>query len=296
MKESITIGMDLGDKFHIAVVFDADGNEVDVAKVMNTKTDFSKFFKSFKGASVAIEAGTHSPWICRLLEQIGCRVYVGNPRKLRFIWDSTDKSDERDPRMLGLVCRLEPRLLAPLKHRGSKAQADLVFIKSRDILVQSRTKLINRARGVVKSNGDRLPSCSSDSFAKRCAEHVPQNLWLEVTSVFSIIGQLKEQIHELNAKINALCRQEYPETERLQQVPGVGPVTALCYVLSIEDPARFSKSRQVGHFVGLVPRRDQSGASDKQLRISKAGDTYLRQLLVGSAHYILGPFGPDSRL
>lgn len=296
MRDNITIGMDLGDKFHIAVVFDADGNELDTTKVVNTKDGISKYFKRFKGASVAIEAGTHSPWVSRLLEEIGCRVYVGNPRKLRFIWDSKDKSDERDARMLGMVCRLEPRLLHPLQHRGSKAQADRVMIKSRDILVQSRTKLVNHARGVVKTTGERLPKCSSNSFAKRCADHVPKDLWPALEPLFSIIGHLSEQIHELDAKINQMCRQHYPEAERLQQVPGVGPVTALCYVLTIEDPARFSKSRQIGPFLGLTPRRDQSGDTDKQLRITKAGDKYLRQLLVGSAQYILGPFAPDSHL
>jgi len=149
---------------------------------------------------------------------------------------------------------------------------------------------------VVKTTGERLPKCSSDSFAKRCADHVPKDLWPALEPLFSIIGHLSEQIHELDAKINQMCRQHYPEAERLQQVPGVGPVTALCYVLTIEDPARFSKSRQIGPFLGLTPRRDQSGDTDKQLRITKAGDKYLRQLLVGSAHYILGPFAPDSHL
>ena len=296
MKDNITIGMDLGDKHHIAVVFDANGNESEVAKMINTKAGISKFFERYKGATVAIEAGTHSPWISRLLEELGCRVHVGNPRKLRFIWDSTDKSDERDARMLGMVCRIEPRMLAPIRHRGSQAHADLAVIKSRDILVKSRTELINHARGIVKTNGERLPSCSTDSFVKRCLAHVPSDLLPALEPVFDAISQLSQKIHDLDAKIDQMCRQKYPETERLLQVPGVGPVTALCYVLTLEDPARFIKSRQVGPFLGLTKRRDQSGETDKQLPITKAGNKYLRRLLVGSAHYILGPFGPDSLL
>lgn len=296
MSDTITIGMDLGDKYHITVVFDSQGNELEVGKVTNTKAGIKRFFSRYKGSTVALEAGTHSPWISRFLGEIGCRVLVGNPRKLRFIWDSQDKSDERDARMLGMVCRIEPRLLCPLHHRGSQAQADLVTLKSRDILVKSRTKLINHARGVVKANGERLPSCSTDSFVKRCSAHVPADLRPALEPIFNAISQLGEQIHELDAKINRMCREKYPETARLQQVPGVGPVTALTYVLTLEDPARFSKSRQVGPFIGLTPRRDQSGGSDKQLRITKAGDKYLRQLLVGCAQYILGPFGPDSDL
>ena len=296
MTSNITIGVDLGDKNHIAVVFDADGNELQVAKVTNTKAGIRRFIKRYKGSTVAIEAGTHSPWISRLLEDMGCKVYVGNPRKLRFIWDSTDKSDERDARMLAMVCRIEPKLLWPLRHRNRQAQADLVVIKSRDALVRCRVGLISHARGVVKATGERLPACSTESFTKRCAQFVPTPLRPALEPIFNTIAQLSQQIHELDEKIKRLCQQQYPQTQRLQQVSGVGSVTALCYVLSIEDPARFGKSRQVGPFLGLTPRRDQSGKIDKQLRISKAGNSYLRSLLVGSAHYILGPFGPDSNL
>jgi len=296
MSETITIGMDLGDKYNIAVVFDKKGAEAEVARVKNTKAGITKFFDGYRGATVAIEAGTHSPWISRLLEEMGCRVFVGNPRKLRFIWESKDKSDERDARMLGMVCRVEPRLLSPLHHRSQQAQVDLAIIKSRDILVRTRANLVNHARGIVKSTGERLPTCSTESFARRCAEIVPPELQPALQPIFEAIKQLSAQIREFDVKIEELCRDRYPETGRLRQVPGVGPITSLAYVLSIEDPSRFTKSRQVGPFLGLTPKRDQSGDTDKQLRISKAGNEYLRQLLVGSAHYIIGPFGPDSKL
>ena len=92
------------------------------------------------------------------------------------------------------------------------------------------------------------------------------------------------------------ARKAYPETLTLREITGVGPVTALAYVLTLEDPTRFNKSRDVGPYLGLTPKRDQSGKTDKALSISKAGNTYLRRLLVGSAHYILGPFGPDCDL
>lgn len=296
MNDNITIGMDLGDRTHLIVVFDDQGNELEVSEVNNTKTGIKKYFDRFKTATVVLEAGTHSPWISRELEQMGFTVYVGNPRKLRFIWDSTDKSDERDARMLAMVGRLEPKLLWPIRHRDSQSHADLTVIKSRDALVKSRTQLINHARGVVKSAGERLPTCSSASFTQRCQEHVPVDLRSGLDSVLKIISHLTEQIRELDREIERLCREQYPETQRLQQVPGVGPLTSLAYVLSLEDPGRFSKSRQVGPYLGLTPRRDQSGQTDRQLRISKAGNKYLRQLLVSCSHYILGPFAPDSHL
>ena len=296
MKDTITIGMDLGDKNNIAVVFDAEGKELDVATVTNTKPALRKYFEPYKGAVVAIEAGSHSPWISRLLEEMDCRVCVGNPRKLRFIWGSNDKSDERDARMLGMVCRIEPRLLSPLRHRSSQAYADLALVKSRDMLVQSRTKMINHARGLVKTFGERLPGCSSASFVRRCKDHVPSELWPALESIFHIIGQLSEQIRVLDTQIEGLCKEKYPETECLRQVSGIGPITALSYVLPIEDPRHFAKSRQVGAYLGLTPRRAQSGETDKQLHITKAGNKYLRQLVVSSAQYILGSFGPDCHL
>lgn len=296
MNSNITIGMDLGDKFHIAVVFDGDGNELEISKVNNTKAGLNKFFKKYQYAKVAIEAGTHSPWISRMLTEMGLTVYVGNPRKLRVIWDSTDKSDARDARTLGMVCRVEPRLLHPLQHRGRQAQADLAIIKSRDILVKSRTQLINHVRGTIKTEGERLPQCSSFAFVKRCKPLIPSELRPAIDSVLNTILHLNEQIKELEQTIEQLSNERYPETQQLRQVTGVGPITALCFVLTIEDPARFANSRQVGPYLGLTPRRDQSGETDKQLPITKAGNAYLRKLLVSSAHYIMGPFGPESNL
>lgn len=296
MNRNIIIGIDLGDKFHIAVVFDGEGNELETAQVTNTKAGVRKFFQRYKHARVAMEAGTHSPWISRLLDEMELTVYVGNPRKLRCIWDSTDKSDARDARILGMVCRIEPRMLHPLKHRSSQGQADLTAIKSRDILVKSRTKMINHVRGLVKANGERLPKCSTASFAKKCEPLIPPELRSALDAVFQTILHLNEQIKALDLQIEQLSMERYPETQYLRQVSGVGPITALCFVLTIEDPARFVKSRQVGPFLGLTPRRDQSGDTDKQLPITKAGNPYLRRLLVGSAQYIMGPFGPESNL
>ena len=187
-------------------------------------------------------------------------------------------------------------MLHPLNHRGAQAQADLATIKSRDILVRSRTKLINHVRGIVKANGDRLPKCSSVSFVKRCENLVPNELRLGLIPLFKALDALNMQIKELDTIIDKLSAERYPETKYLRQISGVGPITALAFVLTIEEPDRFLKSRQVGPFLGLTPRKDQSGDSDKQLSITKTGNTYLRSLLVKSAQYIMGPFGQESNL
>jgi len=288
--------MDLGDKKNVVVVFDEEGNEVEVRSITNTSKSLQKFFSKHPGAVVVIEAGTHSGWICRLLEKMGHEVCIGNPRKLRVIWDCDDKSDERDARILGLMYRLEPRLLHQIYHRGEQAQADLEMIKSRNMLVEARTKLVVHVRCAVKGVGMRVAKCSAESFAKSAKEQIPESLSEALEPLVDEIGRLTDQIKRFDKKIEWMCKDRYPETRHLLQVRGVGPITALAFVLTIEDKARFLKSRTVGAYLGMTSRRDQSGETDKQLRITKAGDTYLRQLLVGCAHYILGPFGEDSQL
>jgi transposase len=290
------IGMDLGDKKNVTVVFDEEGKEVEVAWISNTAKEMKKYFSKHPGAAVVMEAGTHSGWITRMLEKMDHEVCVGNPRKLRAIWDCDDKSDERDARILGLMYRLEPRLLHQIFHRGEQSQVDLEYIKSRNMLVEARTKLLVHVRCSVKGVGERIPKCSSESFSSKAQEYIPVSLREALQPMLDQIAKLTEQIKWYDKKINWMCKDRYPETRHLLQVQGVGPITALAFVLSIEDKNRFEKSRSVGAYMGMTPKRDQSGDTDKQLRITKAGDTYMRQLLVGCAHYILGPFGEDSEL
>lgn len=296
MKNNTTIGMDLGDRSNFVVVLDNDGNEIVSRQITNSKDALTQFFKSYTDTAVAIEAGTHSAWISRLLQSMGHTVYVGNPRKLRVIWDSIDKSDARDACMLARVCRLDPGLLWPVAHRSIKAHDDLEIIKARNVLIKSRTQLINHLRSIIKTRGDRLPKCSPAIFAMKVKPYIPQPLLMSCLPLLETIEELTQRIKKYDKEIRLLCKDSYKETQYLEQVTGIGPVTALAYVLTLEDPKRFSKSRMVGAYLGLTPRRDQSGDTDKQLRITKAGNSYLRRLLVGSAQYIMGPFGQDCSL
>jgi len=293
---TVTIGMDLGDRKHQICVLDEAGDKVAQVSVDNTATPLRKYFGQYAGALVAMETGTHSPWVSRLLASLGCRVLVGNSRKLRAIWNSPNKSDLHDAEMLARIARFDPQLLYPVQHRSEQAHADLERIKARDALVRCRRSLINHIRGAVKAFGVRLPACSAESFARRVPECVPRVLAEAVTPLLETIQRLTEQIRDYDRQVVALSRQRYAESQRLQQVGGVGPLTSVAYVLTLEEPNRFEKSRSVGAYVGLAPKRDQSGQTDKQLHISRAGNRYLRQLLVTSSHYILGPFGPDSDL
>jgi transposase len=183
-----------------------------------------------------------------------------------------------------------------MTHRSADAQRDLEYLRARDQLVAMRTKLINHVRGTVKSSGARLSRCSAEAFAKRAAGELPAALAPALTPLLEVIADLTRRITQAEAQLAAVARERHPVALRLQQPAGVGPLTALAFVLLIEDPSRFQKSRDVGAYFGLVPRLDESGDSTPQLRISKAGDEFGRRLLVNAAHYILGPFGPDCDL
>ena len=294
-----TVGMDLGDKNHVLCILDEAGEVLDRPVVGNSAGKILVFFDRFEDPSsvrVAMETGTHSPWISRLLLERGFEVLVGNARKLRAIWQSDLKDDYRDAEILARIGRFDPQLLYPIIHRGAEAQADLAVIRARDVLVRSRTSLISCARGLVKSFGQRLPACSAPAFATKARDHVPEELAPAINPLLDQIASLTATIREYDQCIEGLCAHCHPEAAAVRQIQGVGAVTALAFVLTIEDPSRFKKCRSVGPFLGLTPRRDQSGATDKQLPISKAGDTYLRRLLVQAGHYILGPFGPDCDL
>jgi len=293
---TVTIGMDLGDKNHALCILDKAGKVIKQTTITNTSDDIKKFFAKYKGATIALEAGTHSPWISRRLTAMGYNVLVGNPRKLRAIWNSNDKSDNRDAKMLARLARFDPELLYPVTHRGEQAQVDLELLQARDILVKNRSNIINHVRGSVKSLGDRLPKCSAECFHRKAGKHLPEKLCDMLKPLLRIIEQLTTQIRAFDRKVEEISRERYPETELLWAINGVGPLTSLAFILTLEDPTRFDKSRQVGNFLGLTPRRDQSGEIDKQLRITKAGNPYLRRLLVSAGQYILGPFAKECDL
>ena len=293
----MTAGLDIGDKYSYLCLIDSeDGQMIEEGRLRTTPEALRRRFASERPLRIAIEAGTHSPWVSRLLEECGHEVLVANARKTRLIYSNKRKTDQIDAENLARLARLDPRLLYPLKHRGEDAQAHMALIRSRQALVDCRTQLVNHVRGAVKSFGHRLPKCPARSFHKRASEHIPEALWPALGPILEQIGSLTERIRQYDRKLETISKERYPETELLRQVEGIGPLTALTFVLTLEDPYRFEKSRSVGAYLGLVPATDRSGDSDPQKRISKEGDQMLRKLLVGSAHYVLGPFGSDSDL
>jgi transposase len=294
----MTAGLDLGDNYSYLCLIDQEGGDVMEEGRLRTTPEAlrRRRFASEQPMRIAIETGTHSPWVSRLLEECGHEVLVANARKLRFIYANKRKTDQIDAENLARLARVDPKLLYPLKHRGEESQAHMALIRSREALVSARTQLVNHVRGTVKSFGGRLPKGPARSFHNKAPEHVPEALRPALGPILETIGSLTERIRDYERQLETISKEHYPETELLRQVEGVGPLTALTFVLTLEDPHRFERSRSVGAYLGLVPAQDQSGESDPQKRISKEGDEMLRKLLVSCAHYILGPFGSDSDL
>jgi transposase len=294
--EELTIGIDLGDRVSQFCVLDGEGNKVWEGKVATTPKAFRERFGLIGASRVAIEVGSHSRWASEVLRRCGHEVLVADPRRVPMISGSDRKSDRVDAEMLARLARVDPQLLHPIQHRGQEAQKDLTMIRARQALVETRTKLINCVRGLVKTTGERLAHSSSEAFPGRATAGLPEQLRGALTEMVQVIARTNEAIASYDQQIEELVEKRYPETARLRQVNGVGALTSLTFVLTIEDPHRFAHSRDAGCYFGLQPRRDQSGDSDPQLGITKAGDEYVRQLLVNCAHYILGPHGADCRL
>jgi len=293
---TLTIGLDLGDRNSWYCVLDEAGQIQLEQRVRTHAKALQDVFGTMPHSRIALEIGTHSPWISRLLGELGHEVIVANARKVRLIGESRKKDDRLDAQTLARLARIDPELLYPVKHRSAQAQADLMMIRARAGLVRSRTSLVNTARGLAKSYGERLRGCNVRNLDPEKAEGLSPELQRALEPLLATIEELSERILEYNDRIAALAQSRYPQVELLKQIKGVGTLIALTFLLTLEDPHRFRKSRDVGGYLGLQPGRRNSGESEPQLHISKEGDPYLRTLLVQGAQHILGPFGIDCDL
>jgi transposase len=293
---TLTIGIDLGDRKSHLCVLDTNAAIVEESQMATTPTAMRARFEGLTPARIALEVGGHSAWVSELLKELGHEVIVANARKLRMIFQNDSKNDRLDAEQLARVARMDPKLLYPIEHRDRSARADLAVMRSRDALVATRTKLVNHIHGVLKSFGHRVKKYAAPGFHRQVVDQIPVELRPSLQPILGTLAALAEQILVLDREMRRLSKTVYPETSLLNQVGGVGPITALRYVLTIEDPRRIKRSRNVGAYLGLRPRQRQSGQRDPELRITKAGDRDLRRLLVQCAQQILGPFGKDSDL
>lgn len=291
-----TVGLDVGDRMTQLCVLDEEGQVVEEGRVASTRKAFEARFGALSRCRIVLEVGGQSAWMSRQLEGHGHEVLVANSYQMGRIYRGQDKSDRRDAETLARIGRSDPALLRPIRHRGPQVMADRALLRSRDVLVRSRAGLVNHVRGLVKTVGSRIPSCGAAQFAKRARGAVPEELREALEPILDTIQEHTDRIRTYDRRVEAVARERYPETELFEPIHGVGPITRLAYVLSIEDPARFARSRDVGSYLGLRPRKHQSGQDDPELAITRTGDPHARRLLVQCAHHILGPFGKDSDL
>jgi len=295
-QQKLTIGLDLGDRSSCYCVLDETGQMVKEQKVSTTPQALQATFAAIPHSRIALETGMHSPWVSRLLSELGHEVIVAHARNVRLIGESRRKDDRLDAQTLARLARIDPQLLCPVKHRSARAQADLTVIRARAGLVRARTALVNTARGLAKSYGERLRGCNVRNMNPEKAEGLSPELQAALEPLLAGIESVSERIREYNEGIENLAQQSYPQVALLKQIKGVGTLIALTFLLTLEDPHRFPKSRDVGCYLGLQPGRRNSGQREPQMHISKEGDPYLRTLLVQGAQHILGPFGVDCDL
>lgn len=292
-----TIGLDLGDRYtRYSVLDQQSGEEVGSGRVRTTPAGMERFLENYPRARVVLEVGTHSRWANQVAQDACAEVLVANPRKLSFIYQNDRKSDVVDAAALARVGRLDPKLLSPIQHRSRVAQADLAILRARSGLVSARTKLVNTLRGIVKSFGWRIPPQAANRIGHKTLRFVPEDLQPALGPLLLSIEALTDEIAEYDQRVESLADETHPDSSCFTQVYGVGKLTAMAYMLTVEDRGRFRSSRTAGAYFGLVPRRDQSGAVEKQLSITKAGDRMVRTLLVQCAHRILASNAPDSDL
>ena len=295
-EQSLTIGLDLGDRSSWYSVLNETGEVLLEKKVSTTPKAMKEVFGGMPRSRIALETGMHSPWVSRLLNELGHEVIVAHARNVRLIGESRRKDDRLDAQTLARLARIDPHLLCPVKHRSAEAQADLTVIRARAGLVRARTALVNTARGLAKSYGERLRGCNVRNMNREKADALSPELQRALQPLLAGIEAVSEQIREYNEGIECLAEKSYPQVQLMKQVKGVGTLIALTFLLTLEDPHHFRKSRDVGCYLGLQPGRRNSGQSEPQMHISKEGDPYLRTLLVQGAQHILGPFGSDSDL
>jgi transposase len=294
-KQKLTVGMDLGDRSCRYAILDETGEMVSEGTVETSKKGLASVLGKMAASRVAIEVGTHSPWISRYLAEMGHEVIVANTHQVKLITKSVRKTDRRDALQLARLARVDTQLLSPIQHRGEEVQKDLGVIRARADLVEARTKLINSARGLVKPLGERLKGCDAEQVGVGLGKELSKAGQRVVGPLLRAVEAMSEEIRGYDEQIEEM-EKRYPRTKLLKQVYGVGELIGLTYVLTLEDPGRFMHSRDVGPYLGLTRKLRESGEQEPELGISKAGDKYLRSLMVQAAHCILRKGAPDSDL
>jgi len=280
-------GMDLHQWHTDVCVLGDDGVVQERARFLTNRERLERFFRGRKPMRVVMEAGGSSPWVARLVESCGHEVLVCNPRNVRVIAESTLKTDERDAETLARLARLDEGVLGSVRPRSEEAQQLRNELKVRGALVETRTKLINTTRGILRAMGYVVHGGSSRKFTGRVRQmELPDELARTVMPLLSQIDSVSEEIGRCEEKLQERVK-EMPEVRLLEEIPGVGPIVALYFVASVDDPDRYLSPRNVASFFGLRPVMRSSGKRSYYGRITRHGDPEMRRLLIQAAHALM---------
>ncbi len=278
------LGIDVHSKYSEVCGISQEGEVTVRRRISTTETSIRGFFGSRERAQVTLESGPVTPWVYRLLCDLGHAVTVVNPRRVRLIAESTLKTDGIDAEVLARLSRLDLGFLRPVYQRSPEAQELRTRLRVRSALVKSRTSLINAVRGTLRAQGYRMPSCAAKIFMVRYESMgFDSGVSEALAPLVSTIGELSDRICELENDLKAQASTD-ELLVRLQTVPGVGPLVSLAFAGWVDNPDRFQKSRDVGACLGLRPSLRSSGGHEIRGRITREGDSEMRRLLVQAAH------------
>lgn len=270
--KKVYVGFDVSEK--TIEIFAVCGTETSKGscKIDNNHDAIKKFLSTFKDPSrvcVVMETGTHSLWMSELIKGLGFEVIVAHARDLALIYRSDRKNDQLDAEKLARLAQADRKLLHPVKHMTLERQTDLTVLKARDLVVRQRTQLINTIRGLLRAAGHKLIEEEySTRTIKKCCSALPEYMRPAIMPLLQQICYLDLAIKEYDRLVRKLCK-KYPATKILQQITGVGELTSLAFVLIVGDPNRFDNAARLCAYLGVVPKQDQSGDTDKQLGITK---------------------------
>lgn len=292
------VGIDVSDRKSEVCWLNSQTGELRTAKIETSPAAFKQYFEKQRPQRVALETGTHSAWIAQLFLELGIEAVVANARQLKLISKSRKKTDANDALLLAQLAATPVGLglLQPVKLVSYQQQLDRVALRAREDLVEARVKLQNAIRGLVKPFGVRLCGTSANVLRRNAKDLLPEALMDVVMPLLDVMQQIERRTEDLEEKMTKIAAERYPAVEHLRQVNGVGLMTAYAFVVTIGDPARFTKSRAVGPYLGLTQAKRESGDSSPDLGITKSGNRLMRSLLVNAAHYMLCSHGKDSDL
>lgn len=297
--QKVYVGFDVSEKKIATFAICGEKTSKDNPEISNDPEAIKQFLKIFpdpKNVCVVMETGTHSLWMSELIRKLGFEVIVAHARDLALIYGTDKKNDKLDAEKLARLAQADKKLLHPVEHMTMERRTDLMVVKSRDLVVRQRVQTINAIRGFLRSCGCKMIEAgyTADSI-KKCCSALPAEVKPAIIPLLQHICYCDRIIKDYDRQIRKLC-QKYHETDILRQIPGVGELTALAFVLIIGNPRRFKNAQRLCAYLGLVPKQDQSGDTDKQLGITKQGNKLGRRLLIQASHYIMGPFGKDCKL